>query len=388
MSGTDSMRSPPAAEFLFSSGDSTYWVKSNDNGVRVRSAPILITEVDGRFYEIFIVEDGVDYEDAAFAVARVYARDILTKDSVVLFDDGSVMRTAEAWKKQHPSAEPIDPQSEEIPMDPATVVAEEIEILDVHGPWVTLNHLLDMDVAGGNPHRHVGRRYVVDVRTGTRASLRGLFGESEAKRVLMAGRASLKQLSDSIRNTTDERAAEARETLDSFRFDSLSFGLTDIDRAPAIAFMVPGNGIDGEALAINLPPIPIAAPNWWKPVQRTLPEWLPDSTSEQWKRATYTVVARPDVNGDALALSLVRKKGSKEKEWPVATIPIPAYQLVSLDSPNVSQDILNALARAFDRSATMGSVTQSASRVRGRSAVRPWLWSRVAAHGTKFRDGH
>lgn len=372
------MRSPPAAEFLFASGDSTYWVKSSDNGVRVRSAPILITQVDGRFYEIFIAEDGVDYADAAFAVARVYARDVLSKDSVVLFDDGSVMRTAEGWKKQHPSAEPIDPQSEDVSMDPATVVAEEIEILDVHGPYVTLNHLLDMDVAGGSPHRHVGRRHVVDVRTGKQATLRSLFGDAEATRVLVAGRASLKQLTDSIRHADDDRAAEARETLDSFRFDSLSFGLTDIGRAPAIAFMVPGNGIDGEALALNLPSIAIASPPWWQAVQPTLPEWLADSASVQWQRGAYTVVARPNTEGDALALSLVRGKGTKETAWPVATVPIPAYQLVSLDAPKVSPDILGALARAFDESAMLGGIAQSASRQHGTSMAHAWRWRRAS----------
>jgi hypothetical protein len=374
------MRSPPDAEFLFASGDSTYWVKSGDNGVRVRSAPILITEVDGRFYEIFVAEDGVDYEDAAFAVARVYARDVLQADSIVLFDDGSVMQTAEAWKKQHPSAEPLDPQSEELPMDPATVVAEEIEILDVHGPYVTLNHLLDMDVSGGNPHRHVGRRQVVDVRTGQVATLTGLFGAVEAKRVLAEGRALLTQLTDSIRAAPDERAAEARETLDSFRFDSLSFGITDIGRAPAIAFMVPGNGIDGEALAINLPPIAVATPSWWKPVQPTLPEWLPDSTSVQWTRGTYTVVAQPNTDGDALALFLVRGTGAKETQWPVATVPIPAYQLVSLDTPNVSPEIHSALARAFDESAMLGGIAQSASR-RGAAVTQP-----LRLMATQFRN--
>lgn len=361
--GGENSHSPPSAEFLFSSGDSTYWVKSSEEGVRVRSAPILITEVAGRFYEVYIAEDGVDYADAAFAVARIYAHDLLTRDSVLLFDDGSVMRTAEAWKRQHPSALPIDPQSEEVPMDPATVVAEEIEILEVHGPWVTLNHLLDMDVAGGSSHRHVGRRQVVDVRNGKQATLRGLFGDAEAKRVLSVGRASLRQLIDSIRNATDERAEEARETLDSFRFDSLSFGITDIGRLPAVAFMVPGNGIDGEALALNLPPIAIATPDWWAAVQPVLPEWLADSTSVQWQRGAYSVVARPNSDGDALALSLVRGKGDKETAWPVATVPMPAYQLVSLDAPRVSQEVHDALSRAFDASATLGGVAQTASRL-------------------------
>ena len=238
----DTSREPPNAEFLFASGDSTYWVRSSAAGLRVRSAPILLTQVDGRFLEIFIAEDGVDYEDATFAVARVFSRDVTHGDSVSLFDDGSVMREAADWKRRHPRDTPLDPDLEDVPDDPRTVVSEEIEILDVHGPWVTFNHLLDIDLADREPHRHVGKRYVVDVRTGARTTLQSLFGETEARRLIDAGRRSFLQLTDSIRQAGDDRAELARESLESFRFDATSFGLTDVAREPAVAFMVPGNG--------------------------------------------------------------------------------------------------------------------------------------------------
>ena len=85
-------RVPPSAEFLFAAGDSTYWVRSNADGKRVRSAPILLTQVDGRFYEVFIAEDGAEYEDASFVTSRIFSRELTGTDSVMLFSDSTVMK--------------------------------------------------------------------------------------------------------------------------------------------------------------------------------------------------------------------------------------------------------------------------------------------------------
>jgi hypothetical protein len=337
--------------------------------MRVRSAPILLTQVDGRFFEVFIAEDGVDYDDAAFSAARIYSRDVTTRDSVLLYDLGTVMDEAAAWKQRHPDEEPIDPENEDLSSDPRTVVADDIEILDVHGPWVTFNHLLDVDVADKEPHRHSGRRYVVDVRTGARASLVSLFGAAEATRLIDVARASFRQLTDSIRTVGDDRAQLARETLESFRFDSSSFGLTDMASAPAVAFLVPGNGTDGEALALNLPPIEAKAPSWWNTVQPTLPQWAKDSSTVRWPRQRYTVMARPANEGESLSLALSTGKGSAP-EWPVATVPAPAYQLIPLDTPPVSVEMHAALARAFDASKSLEGGTQTAQFRAGPTRVR------------------
>ncbi len=359
---------PPAAEFLFAAGDSTYWVQSGEAGVRVRSAPILLTQVDGRFFEVFIAEDGVDYADAAFAVARVYARDVSQRDSLALFDDGNVMREAEGWKRRHPDEEAIDPENEDLSNDPQTIVSEEIEILDVHGPWVTFNHLLDVDVADAEPHRHAGKRYVVDVRNGTRATLHSMFGDTEARRLITAGRQLFRQLSDSIRAAGDDRAALARETLESFQFDSSSFGLTDMAGAPAVAFMIPGNGIEGEALALNLPPIAAQAPSWWGAVQTTLARWNADSSQVRWARSGYDVVARPVPDEPSLALTLLSSRVREPREWPIATVPSPAYQLIPLDAPPVSAALRHALAGAFDAAATLNGAKTA---MRRDHAARP-----------------
>jgi hypothetical protein len=182
--------------------------------------------------------------------------------------------------------------------------------------------------------------------------------------LIAAGRRSFLQLTDSIRRTTDDRAELARESLDSFRFDSTSFGLSDIARAPAVAFMVPGNGSDGEALALNLPPVAAEAPIWWRAVHPTLPTWAADSSRVRWTRPGYDVVARPTDEGESLAITLVPMPARAVAEWPIATVPAPAYQLIPLDAPAVSTTLREALSRAFDASTTLDGIATSAARHR------------------------
>jgi len=352
----------PPAEFLVAAGDSTYWVNASAEGLRVRSAPILLTQVDGRLYEVFLSDDGAEYPDASFASSQLWARAIEARDSVQLFGDSTVRTELAAWRRAHPRDTELDPNDEQLPDEPRTIVQDELEILDVHGPYLTFEHLLNLDVDGGAPHRHEGRRFVVDVRSGRIMSLPDLLGAPEAQRAMQAARQSLARLIDSIRTAGkagDPRAADAMETLESFHFDSTSFGVTDLSRAPAIAFMIPGKGVDGEALALHVPPIGVAAPAWWNVVRTTLPTWTADSARVTWERSGYDVSARPSADGDALALSLVGR-GRTAKAWPVATVGAPAYQLIALESPPLDSAARSALARAFDVSTASGGLVQRA----------------------------
>ncbi|MEO7521902.1 MAG: hypothetical protein ABIW79_08815 [Gemmatimonas sp.] len=364
---------PPVAEFLVAAGDSTYWVRSGPAGIRVRSAPILLTDVDGRFFEVYIAENGVEYADASFGSARVWSRELLSPDSVLLSRDSTVVTQANKWKRRHPRERPIDADDEEMTDDPTTMVTEAIEIVDVHGPWLTFTHVLDVDTEIHDPHVHAGRRAVVDVRTGQLASLAALFGSAEASRLLIAGRVSLAHLTDSIRSAQDERAELARESIETFRFDSTSFAITDIDRRPAVAFMVSGRGADDEAVALHLPPIEVGTPSWWARVHPTLPEWKGDSSEVRWQRNGYRVVARPSPDGETLALVLQAnsrgdsgsaspsQSGNAGRDWPLASVASPAYQLIALDDPPVIGPVRAALARAFDVSTALDGITQRAS---------------------------
>ncbi len=355
----------PAAEFLFAAGDSTYWVRSSGEGMRVRSAPILLTDVDGRLFEIFMSDDGAEYPDASFATVRLWSRALRSSDSTLLFADSTVLRELAAWRKANPAELEVDPNADDVPDDPRTVVHDEIEILDVHGPYITFEHVLNADIEGGPPHQHRGKRYVVDVRSGHRPMLSELLGATESSRVLADARASLAQLTDSIRKagvSGDDRAEAALETLDSFVFDSTSYGITDLSRDPAVSFMVPGSAPDGEALALYLPPLMVREPAWWKAVRRTLPEWTADSSRVRWERTGYEVVASPSDDGEALALVL-RSLGlaSSKREWPVATVAAPAYQLIALDAPPLDSAGRAALARAFDVSTALDGLVQRAA---------------------------
>jgi hypothetical protein len=251
-----------------------------------------------------------------------------------------------------------------------------VEILEVHGPYVSVEQLLDVDVAGGAPHVHGGRRFVVDVRTGARVSLAALLGEGEAVRVLGAARQSLARLADSIKVAAaagDERAQAAADVLASFRFDSTGFGITDVERQPALAFLVPGTGGEGEALALPLPPIPVAPPAWWGSVRGTLPVWAADSSRLDWTQPAYQVVARPTDDGEAVALAVQGAGARTAPEWPIATVPVPVYQFLQLDAPPLTGAARQALARAFDQSTAGGLVERARWRGRAAPAAAPWL---------------
>ena len=365
-------RRPPAAEFLLAAGDSTYWIRSSAEGLRVRSAPILLTQTDGRFYEIFLTDEVHDFADASFATTRAYRRDIMQPDSLLVYEEGSVMKEARAWIRNHPRAIPLDP-SDDIPDDPpATTVSDDIEVMDVHGPWLTFGHTLDVDVAGRAGHNHRRQNGVVDVRSGARGNLQALFGAAEAARLYDLGIKAFANMRDSVRHSADERSAAARRTLASFVFDSLSLMLTDVARAPAVSFFVPGTGEQGEALSLYLPPLIATAPEWWKSVAATLPIWNADSSELSWSRVRYDVVARPSSDGELLAIELVdRSRKGVPRVWPIANVPVPAYQLIPLDGSPLDSTTRTALARAFDQSTVLnGSSQQASNSVRGAQTLR------------------
>ncbi len=386
-SGADHV--PPAAEFLVAAGDSTYWVRSGASGIRVRSAPLLLTYVDGQFYEVYVVEDGVEYADASFGTARIWSRRLLGTDSLLLFADSTVPQQAAHWKRRHPQERPLVADEDDLPDDPRTVISEQIEVVDVHGPWLTFTHLLDVDTDVGAEHRHAGRRVVVDVRTGRIASLPALFGEAESARLLLSAQDAFVTLLDSVRTTIGERAELARGSLASFRFDASSFAITDVDRRPAVSFMVAGNSIDGEALAMYLPPLTVTAPSWWATVEPTLPTWKSDSSDVRWNRRAYRVVARSSDDGETLALVLQGFPATPRRgmvldtvdgdaagltDWPVATMATPAYQLSPLDAPAVDDVTRGALARAFDLSTGLDGLVQKASYASRRPAAGMHRW--------------
>ena len=94
--------SPPTAEFLVSTADSTFWVSAGAGGVRVRGEPLTLAHVDGRYYELYTADDDYSYPDALLLGARLYRRDLRSGDSAVVFVDTIVPRVAAAYARAHP----------------------------------------------------------------------------------------------------------------------------------------------------------------------------------------------------------------------------------------------------------------------------------------------
>lgn len=350
-------REPPPAEFLIAAGDSTWWVESEGGRFSIRSAPILLTRTDETFYEVFVTMDASEYEDASLLSARIYARDVAADDSVLLFHDSTVTREIERWKREHPGEVPLTPNEEAEAGEPETIISDDIEIIDVHGPWVTFAHAVDIDVAGRPDHLHTLRRGVVDTRNGNRATLASIFGETDAARAIAEGQRQLEEFKDSVRMASDERAARAREVLESFRFDASSFAITDVNGHPAVAFISIGSDTEGAAIPLDLPPIEMPSTSWWNDVRSTLPQWSRDSSALYWNQPHYQVRASLSADATALDLTLHRIVADSNgvvsygRAWHVTTVAMPAYQLIALDNRPLATDMRSALSRAFNRSA-------------------------------------
>ncbi len=339
---------PPAAEFLVAAGDSTYWVRSNAAGLRVRSAPLLLTRADGAFHELRIVEDVVDYLDAEFVREQLYAYPLGRTDSVLLFDNASVTAAMQQWLREHPDEQPIDRTEEEAP-DPASSAAEFLEVIDVHGRWLSWAYSLDVDIDGAVSHTHLRKRGVVNIESGAAATLDSLVSPTEAARILAAGRASLDTMLAVVRQAGDARAARARETLHTFAFDPTSFSIGNEGRTPSITFHVAGTGSDGEALELLLPSIAVAEPTaWWSAVEPMIPIWGGDSLNVRWSQGLYTVTGAVDSSRSSIALSLVADT-IDATPWPLAIVPMPAYQFIALDRPSLDSTLRMTLERAFER---------------------------------------
>lgn len=359
---TDSPRPPaappPASEFLIVAGDSTFWVRSDAGGVRVRGSSMLLGRIDGRFHEIYVADDDRSYYDAVFIGQRVYRRDIEQGDSSLVFDDATVPSLAHSYASTHPSEAPLGPDDDGAER-PATVATTEVDILDVHGPFLSYEYRADLDVADGTD-THVMRRGVLDLRTGTRATLASIFGARAAAEIADAGRLAGRRMSDSVLSSSDPRAPFAAASLDAFRFDEESFVLADDGGEPVVAFSVPGTGSSAGGLAIPLPSVPAPRATWWADEVRSgLPSVVDDDGTERWRRAGYEVVARYDTISDRVALFL---RDGRRREWPIGHMGAPVRHIYWLDRPQVGGTQRAALERAFDEAAFYGDDVRTVNR--------------------------
>ena len=354
---------PPRAEFIIAAGDSTFWVTSDSTGIRLRGSPMLLARWDGRFHEIYVVDDDRSYYDAVFVGQRVYRRDLVTGDSLLVYEDTLVTRAADAYAAANPDEALLRPD-EDGSEDPATTVTTVLDVVDVLGPWLVFERHVDAHFASAGT-RHVVEQGVIDLRTGERASLATLFGAGEAARIRGSGRRAFLRALDTVRASDDPRVREALPALAGLAFDEHSFALVEEAGAPAVAFVVPGREA-AAGLALPLEPIPVAGPvpSWWGDARAMLPAHS-DSLTDRWPGSRYDVIARYDT---ATAALLVIRDASG-REYVAGRIPSPAHSLWRLDDPPLDGRAREALLRAFDESALYSEDSRIAAH--HRPSLRP-----------------
>ncbi|MFI5244364.1 MAG: hypothetical protein ACHQQR_04000 [Gemmatimonadales bacterium] len=333
----------PRADLIVTTADSSYWVTGGPQGLRVRGVPMLLARVEGRFRELYVADDDRSYFDAVLVGQRLWSRDLVRGDSVELFADTVVPRYAKSYAKAHPDDTPLA-ADEETSEHPRTTVTAELEVLGVHGPYVSYEYRTDMDVTGGrtNADRHTARRGVLDMRTGRAVTVAALFGGEAAARAERDALTEWRIARDSLLALRDRRSRRAQRAIASFDFDPRSFTIESRDGAPLVVYAVPGEVSRGSLSALALDPREVPAMPWWSRVRDELPAG-PDSLLS-WKHDGLQLRAALSNDGELARLTL---RDSARRDWRVAAVAAPVWRVLWLDA-GVNADDRKALKRAFN----------------------------------------
>ena len=347
---------PPQAEFLIAAGDSSFWVRSQNGRLKIRGAPLQLARLSGRFHEIYVTDDDRSHYEALIVGQRVFRRDLLSGDSVAIFEDTTAASLERWYREDHPN-DPRVAAEEDVSEHPIVEATAEIELLDVFGPYQSYEYHVDGVIQGG-AEWHVTRRGVLDLKKGTQVRIAALFGDTAAKRIVAEGQRRFLLALDSVLASPDTRARAAADAIADFKFDASSFAIVREGRVPAVQFFAPGHGVRAGGMMISLAPITAdSTATWWADVRGTLSVAPPDSTVDRWERPGLSVVTRYDATGDRATLGMLDSSG---REWPVARISAPAYSLFWLDAPPLDPKTRRALTRAFDEAALYSEQSRTA----------------------------
>ncbi|MES2178905.1 MAG: hypothetical protein V4550_13670 [Gemmatimonadota bacterium] len=344
----------PPAEFVVAAGDSAFWVTSDAKGLRSRAAPIELSEVDGRYFEIYVVDDDHSFHGADLVGQSVFRRDLRTGDSIRVFTDSVVPALARAYARAHPDDHRIGPD-EEPDDEPDLRATATLEVEATHGVFVSYSLHTDVERIG-EPLWHMSRRGVLDLRHGSPAVLASIAGP-EARAIERQRDEALKSALDSIRASHDERGVRASALLSHYRLDPTSFSITTVRGAPAVSYALPGSGTGDAGHMLPLTPILLTDPAWWPAVAATLPVASADGSRDVWQHRGYSVVVRYDESGDA-RLSL---RDTTSREWAVGAISAPARRIFWLDQPGFDGDSRTALTKAFNEAAAYDGDSRTAN---------------------------
>src|SRR3981081_908716 len=104
---------PPAeAEFLVSAGDQTYWVRSDNSGLRIRGSPLILARTGGRYYEVYVGEIDRSLPRALFSGERCFRWVLPTGCSALSYDDSAIVRLAADYRRRHPRAPLLGPDDD------------------------------------------------------------------------------------------------------------------------------------------------------------------------------------------------------------------------------------------------------------------------------------
>jgi hypothetical protein len=329
-------------DILLTTADSSYWISSGPAGLRIRGAPILISRVEGRLTQLYSTDVDRSYFDAMFVGQRIYRRDLVRGDSTELFADTVVAALERDFRRRNPAERMLDPD-EDSSDDPTISASATIDILDVHGPFLSYEYRTDVDVkrVPRPVDRHSARRGVLDLRRGTPATLVLLFGATAADGVLAAATAEWSAASTALATRGDSAGRAATDEMRGFALDATSFSVDARDRSPVAVMAVPGFRRGSGADPVTLSPHPVDTPPWWRDVAPHLPTG--SDSVRRWTNGRTQVVARTLDESHAL-LSITDLTG---RDWEVGTVTAPVQHLVWIDSTFTADD-RRALAKAFD----------------------------------------
>lgn len=386
--------SPPVAEFLVATQDSTFWVRSGATGIRVRGAPLILATFGGRWYEIFLADDDRSFERALLVGQQLYRRDLADGDSAIVYQDTVVPRIARAYARRHPIERPLGPDEEGEP-DPDTQATSELEILGVHGPYLSYQLHVDVAVPGVDAW-HETRRGVLDLRSGRASSLASLLPDSAVTRALREARVAFASMVDSVRRIGHSRpddvaAMNAATWLSRQGLDASSFALTSDDGHLAAEFAIPERTRDEVVSDLVLDPVDLGEPAWWLDIRDRYGRGETDL--DHWPRAAqagYDVTAHYDPRGETAYFVLA---DSDRHQWPVATVATPVLGLYWLDRPPLDSVGRRALVRAFDEASLYDETTRTVRfghrfRRGGGSRIRLAAASRAPSRSFRARAPH
>jgi hypothetical protein len=362
LTACDKAQPRPERELLFVTGDSTFWVSVAGNSIRARGVPMFVARVDGRFKELYVTDDDRSYFDAVFIGHRLYSRDLASGDSIELHADSVVARLAAEYARTHPDDQRLSPDEPENE-NAAIRATSDIEILGIHGPYVSFEHHTDVDTRDERSadHRHEYRRGVLDARSGRAMFLVQLFGQRTADSIATLAREEWYTARDTLFARMGSAAPQARRAISDFVFDAASFAIGTDGRAPLVRFAPPARGVNPDLEPIELQPRRVSAPAWWNDVAAELP--IASSDTTRWARAGDTLLTHLATGPRAWSVSIKLGAGAPQV---AARISSPIERVIWLDSTVTDQD-RDALDRAFSEAANYDARRQVASAPRGQA---------------------